>query len=98
MSITHLRKKPITVKAIQFDGTNAAEIEAFTRGSFHLLPAPHPNDPDIVAEVWDKLHGTWVGVKVGNWIVCGPAGEHYPVDDGIRQVTYDIVDGVASDE
>ena len=41
------------------------------------------DEPDIRAEVWDKLHSIWVGVKDGQWIMKGSEGEFYPcVDDG----------------
>ena len=41
------------------------------------------DDPDIRGEVFDKLHSTWVGVKVGQWIMKGTEGEFYPcADDG----------------
>jgi hypothetical protein len=36
---------------------------------------------DITAAVYDQLHETWVGVKDGQWIMCGTKGEFYPCED-----------------
>lgn len=85
------RKRPVEIQAVQFDGANAAEISTFTRGSFRLLAAPHPGSPDVIAEVWDKLHHTWVGVKAGDWILRGVQGEFYPVDSQVMEQTYEAV-------
>lgn len=39
--------------------------------------------PDISAAIYDYLHETYVGVKDGQWIMCGTEGEFYPcADDG----------------
>lgn len=37
--------------------------------------------PDITAAIYDYLHETYVGVKTGQWIMCGTKGEFYPCDD-----------------
>lgn len=47
---------------------------------------------DIVAEVWDKLHNTWVGVKEGQWIIKGFKGEFYPCDPEIFDAKYEPVE------
>lgn len=88
------RKKPIEITAIRFDGTNHIDIAAFTEGgAFHpISPADRGDDPDIVACVWDYLHGTWVGVKAGHWIVRGSCGEFYPITDDVLAETYETAD------
>lgn len=87
------RKKPVEITAIRFDGTNHAEVAAFTTHCcFHPVePADRTDDPDIVACVWDYLHGTWVGVKAGHWIVRGIRGEFYPIADDVLAETYEAV-------
>lgn len=35
---------------------------------------------DIAAAIYDFLHETYVGVKEGQWIICGTEGEFYPHD------------------
>lgn len=85
------RKRPVEIQAIQFDGTNHDDIQAFAAGCFTIDIRTDTYKPGIVAEVWDKLHHTWVGVKVGDWIVRGVAGEFYPVDAAVMAQTYEEV-------
>lgn len=87
------RKRPIEITAIRFDGTNHDAVAAFTGGRFWLVdPEDRGDNPDIVAQVYDVLHSTWIGVKVGNWIAEGIRGEHYPIDDAVMADTYEAVD------
>lgn len=91
-AVRRFRKRPVEIEAIQFDGTNHGDIEAFTNGLFReVAPEDRGDDPEIVAEVYDKLHSTWVGVKVGNWITKGIRGEHYPIADDVLADTYEAV-------
>lgn len=43
---------------------------------------------DVVAAVYDVLHETWVGVKVGQWIIRGTKGEFYPCEDEVFEEKY----------
>ena len=81
---TRWRKKPITVSAIQWTGSNLAEVQAFTGGGeFGAVdPEDRGEDPDMTAEVFDKLHSTWVHVYDGQWIIRGIRGELYPMRSG----------------
>ncbi len=45
---------------------------------------------DVVAAIYDYLHETWVGVKVGQYIVRGMKGEFYPVDSEIFEAKYEV--------
>lgn len=86
------RKRPVEIQAIQFDGTNHDDIQAFAAGCFETVDtAIFGNDSKVVAQVWDQLHHTWVGVKVGDWIVRGVSGEFYPVDKDVMEQTYEEV-------
>jgi hypothetical protein len=96
------RKKPVIIEAVQFNGDNAQEIRAFV--GTHESPDPKvtwgissfrlvvddlfSKEYGVVAEVWDKLHETWVGVKVGQWIIKGVDGEFYPCDPDVFEKTY----------
>ena len=65
------RKRPIVIEAIQWAGGNETEIQEWAGGAcvFHSVDVEdRAEDPDITAEVWDKLHSTWVGVKTGQWL------------------------------
>lgn len=95
------RKKPVVIEAKQFDG-NVLDVQEWCRVQeldptrVFFLPvdeADRTDDPDIVAEVWDKLHSTWVGVKLGQWIIHGIQGEFYPCDADVFEATYEEVDG-----
>lgn len=87
------RKKPVEVEAVQFTGDNWNEVAALTGGRefAEVHPEDWRDDPDIVAEVYDKLHSTWVGVKVGQWIIRGVQGEFYPCDPDVFEATYEAV-------
>lgn len=86
------RKRPVTVPAIRWTGSNLAEVEAFTGGPQWFAPvAPEDreDDPERTAEVFDKLHSTWVGVHDGQWIIRGVKDELYPCDDEVLRETYE---------
>lgn len=91
--VRRFRKRPAEISAVHFDGTNYDEVSAFTTpGCFHPVePADREDDPDIVACVWDHLHSSWIGVKVGHWVVRGVAGEFYPITNEVLVETYDEV-------
>lgn len=95
MSIVKLRKKPIEVDAVQWTGGNEAEVTAFTgTACFNALDEEdreHADDPDWTAQVFDELHGTWVGVYTGQWIIRGVKGEYYPIAEDVLRETYEDV-------
>src|SRR4051812_15361893 len=90
------KTKPFEVEAVQFDGNNWLEVRGFVgRRPAHATKDGEEvwivnfqkagtyvawNDKDIVAEVYDYIHSTWVGVRVGDFIIKGSKGEFYPCD------------------
>lgn len=92
MTVQSFRKRPVVVQAIQWTGENEREIREWCGPSMFgaLQPAVH-RDPEITAEVLDVLHSTWVGVKTGQWIVRGVAGEFYPIAEDVLAATYEAV-------
>ncbi len=92
------RKKPIEVDAICFTGGNFVAIRKWQENfgdkpCFWSVGISSPQIKEgIYAEVWDKLHNTWVGVKVDDWIIRGIDGEYYPCDGAVFKRTYDEVD------
>lgn len=102
------KTKPFKVEAVKFTGDNFDELVAFT-GSRTVEPGWDIqnfqeagtyvmwDDDEIVAEVWDYLHSTWVGVKVGQYIIKGGKGEFYPCDPDIFHSKYELDDGETSD-
>ena len=92
------RKKPVEIEAIQWTGNNLADVQAFT-GPAHFGAVPPEDrdpDPDMTAEVYDKLHSTWVHVYDGQWIIRGVKGELYPVAADVFAETYDRVEAAGS--
>jgi hypothetical protein len=94
------RKKPVVVEAEQFTGSNWPTMNQFVGKTFKdedgemhwgFAPTFHEDEREIVAIVWDKLHSTWVGVKVGQFIIKGIQGEFYPCDEEVFHNTYDKV-------
>lgn len=43
------------------------------------------------AVVYDELHGTWVNVATGDWIIRGVQGEFYPCKPDVFADTYEAV-------
>lgn len=90
MSAQKFRKRPAVVEAIRFDGHNVDEVYEWSGHNFDAVALEdRGDDPDVVAEVYDKFHSTWVGVKVGQWIIRGVQGEYYPIDPDVLAATYD---------
>jgi hypothetical protein len=59
-------------------------MHEWTEGNFRLIDERKSEDEFIdhfTAQVYDKLHDTWISVADGQWIVRGAKGEFYPCDD-----------------
>lgn len=90
------KSKPTEIDAVLFDGSNLEEVQEFC-----LVNAPsffqpvaeedREDDPEIIAQVWDKLHSTWVGVKSGQYIIKGTKGEFYPCDPEVFNAKYEEI-------
>jgi hypothetical protein len=92
VDIRQYRSKPVVIDAMQFDAENYSVAELFTNGGFRLVgEQDRTEDPEILAEVWDKLHNTWVGVKKGQYIIKGTKGEFYPCDPDVFVQKYEPV-------
>ena len=90
---TRWRKRPVEVEAVQWDGVNTARIWHLTGPTNfdRLSDEDRMNcaDPDATAQVYDKLHSTWVLVFDGQWIIKGIKGEFYPCADDVFRETYE---------
>lgn len=89
------RTKPFEIEAIQYTGDNLDEIVLFTgpENFYELNDDDKVDDPGMAAEVFNKLHSTWVGVYRGQWIIKGSKGEFYPIDNEVFRTMYErIVD------
>jgi len=84
--------KIVVVEAMKFDGSNYFEISGWTAGRFREAdPFIRADSPDVIAEVYDELHKTWIGVLKNQWIVRGAKGEFYPCDDETFHWKYEEV-------
>ena len=73
------RKKPVTVEAIQWTGTNMDEIGEFMYGVVWSIAAGNPVIPTLEGDMT---------VSPGDWIIKGVKGEFYPCKPDIFEATY----------
>lgn len=86
------RKKPVTIEAIQFIGTNAMEINAFTDGkSFPARESfsnPHWERKQLIIPTLEGEHVA----SYGDWIIKGVKGEFYPCKPDIFESAYEAAE------
>jgi hypothetical protein len=87
------RKRPIDVEAVQWTGDNLADVQKFTDLQFAELADEQKRGGPMTAEVFDKLHATWVKLRTGDWILKGTQGEFYPCAKAVFESTYLPSDG-----
>lgn len=108
MPARRFRKRPVEVEAFQWTGDNEAEVAAWAGVLHLATPSGRPGRPvtlfhgltaadqradlTVTAEVFDRLHSTWVGVKTGHWVIRGVQGELCPIAEDVLAETYDPVD------
>lgn len=88
------RKKPVVIEAIRWTGENDDAIESFTEVQWNRvdpLDLEDESEKDDKAQVYDVLHGTWVLMKEGDWIIKGIKGEFYPCKPDVFEATYELV-------
>ena len=78
------RKKPIVIEAMQFTGTNWADLVAWSGIEWHL-------DDIAVAVKVRTLEGELWADK-DDWIIRGIKGEFYPCKPDIFAATYESVE------
>lgn len=90
------RKKPVTIEAIQFTGSNATEIMLFVGKRLEAsVPPSHmefdnevPNDAYRI--IIPTLEGDMTALKM-DWIIKGINGEFYPCKPDIFDKTYELI-------
>lgn len=78
------RKKPVVIEAMQWDGTNVAELRDFF-GTFSHWSFKETEYVDI-----KTLEGT-MRANPNDWIIKGVKGEFYPCKPDIFSALYDAV-------
>lgn len=84
------KKKPLTIEYRVFDGSNYAELNDWTDGLFRLGER-EPGTLNAEAEVFDKLHRTWVTVYKDQVVIKGSLGEFYPHAVPLFYENYDLL-------
>lgn len=83
-------KRPVTVEAMRWDGTNASELSTWVGSdAVQVLPGSALQIPTLEGPM---------RAPAGWWIVRGVAGELYPCRDDIFQLTYDPAPSAAAGE
>lgn len=89
------RKKPVVIDAIQWDGANLREVIEFTGkhprwhewfNSFEEYEAFVARDGGVFKVF--TLEGV-MHASIGDWIIRGVQGEHYPCKPDIFDATYE---------
>lgn len=76
------RKKPVVIEAVQWTGSNADEISAFSKKAVRVSSGEMPT------LTVPTLEGT-MRADVGDWIIRGVKGEYYPCKPDIFAATYE---------
>ena len=92
------RKKPVVIEAIRWDGENLAEVLSFTGKSPRFEEwfssfdeyAAHVSSDDNKFKVFTPEGA--MEANVGDWIIRGVRGEHYPGKPDIFAATYEAVE------
>lgn len=79
------RKKPVVVEAVQFTGDNTSSIARFIGDD---EPDRYIGHHDTV--IIDTLEGP-MRADVGDYVIRGTSGEHYPCKPDIFKQAYDVV-------
>ena len=93
---TQFRKKPVVISAIQWTGENLVDVIHFTDGR------PPNNKSSHAGMMWDqyvdlvRVDGLKIftmegkmDAAIGDWIIKGVKGEHYPCKPEIFALTYE---------
>lgn len=96
MTVKRFRTKIVEIEAMQwrYNSTLFEKMRDWTEGNFRLIDERKSEDEFIdhfTAQVYDKLHDTWISVADGQWIVRGAKGEYYPCDDETFHWKYEEV-------
>lgn len=83
------RKRPVEVEAVQWDGTNDAEIRAWGADFWPIEPEDRTDDPDHTGQLATYSH--YVSVPDSTWIVKDDKGFH-PCEPDVFAETYEVTD------
>ncbi len=84
-----VREKPPEVDALQWDGTNTAEIQTFCGDSYPVTPREINTRP--ILEI--QTHRERERAAVSDWFIKDPRGEITTETDEIYKETHENLDG-----
>ena len=87
MVLIKYRKKPVVIKAIQWDGTNKVWDKLLKIGLKDWNPGETGTDTFFL-----KTLSGFVKISSGDWVIKGINGEFYPCKPDIFHKTYEKVD------
>ena len=88
------RKKPVVIDAVQWTGENLLQVIRFTGQHASAMSYKWEDYEDLVSRDGLKIF-TLEGVmkaSIGDWIIKGVNGEHYPIKADIFAKTYEAVE------
>jgi len=89
-----VRKKPLVFDAVEWDGKNLLEVIKFMGQHASAMSYKWEDYEDLVSRDGLKIVTLAGPLKadVGDIIIKGVDGEHYPIKADIFQKTYDVVE------
>ena len=81
-------KKPVVIEAIQFDGTNGADIMAAVKLSGRNCTMQEHGTPALVISTLEGV----MQANVGDYVIKGVQGKFYPCKPDIFAQTYEVVE------
>lgn len=81
----YYRKIPVVIEALQYDGTNTADVLAWSMAGEAIMAGD-----DLVIRT---LEGD-MKASPGDYIICGVESEYYPCKPGVFEATYELVEDV----
>lgn len=85
--INNFRKKPVVIQAVQWIGKNHDECKQFLGDSYVENLPPRLSSSIFIATL-EGVHEA----SLGDWLIRGVAGEHYPCKPEIFDKTYELAE------
>jgi hypothetical protein len=88
--MSHYRKKPVEVEAMQWTGDNALALTSWTSNAFYPVDPEDRDDPETTGDLLVTANSAHVGIETGEWIIRDARG-FYPCKPDIFEATYEPV-------
>lgn len=88
------RKRPVTVEAMRWTGSNIAEIWDWAGAAG--VYGPTEANPDQL--ILTTIHGDRAVARVGDWVIAEPVPDrYYPCKPDVFETTYEPLPGTSTD-